>query len=75
MAGTDECACCGPDAPRGHYDLGACVASCNFVDMRQRLQELSDRDPQQPVEAYLQSSRMLHAEFDMCVRAVGSEGV
>ena len=26
VAGIDECACCGPDAPRGHDDSGACVS-------------------------------------------------
>ena len=25
MAGRDECACCGPDAPRGHDGSGACL--------------------------------------------------
>ena len=26
VAGRDECACCGPDAPRGHGSSGACVS-------------------------------------------------
>ena len=27
VAGSDECACCGADAPRGHDDAGACTAA------------------------------------------------
>eukprot|EP01045_Picozoa_sp_COSAG04_P014013 COSAG04_NODE_1027_length_8681_cov_106.498019_3_plen_580_part_00 len=25
VAGRDECACCGPDAPRGHFESGGCI--------------------------------------------------
>ena len=35
IAGTDECACCGPEAPRGHNATGGCVgetaATASFV--------------------------------------------
>lgn len=41
VAGIDECACCGPNAPRGHDDSGACVGDPSIVRRRGCTYELA----------------------------------